>query len=536
MIKFLLALLLISIDIFACSEVLVPSSINLALNPEQKSFHFYNDLRAIFDRPTMSAENCSKTAAQNKYLMISVSLENFVLSDEFLTYSINDGMTMQGDKCTLANSPIKETQTKEDRANRLIKRRELLNKCIVYQVTDFSKAGLNYPEGQPGCATERISANAANFKGPYCYFRPNVDSSIVFSVDVNPDCLSYEFFRENKIDLQDLIGMIGIYESGDASGNSPDLRAIQQFPYRISVNASEKVLEINSDIGEDRPLWPTTWAVEDLFLGEPKITTTSSENYDEIFFPVFASNVCEKKCVDGLCSSPCLYSQPIVAEYVLYEHKKNKKSMISAWFDGGVIPANWQGLIQGIGAKLQKGLLLPDTKYTVEINFKDQELNYLGLKGRIEKQISMNPNHIPGMVRAGTAINEVPTFAQIGDIDNLPIINNIEGIYFSGVGFTGVKDALNSVSRYFKNSFWPPYFKKVCNKGVCVNNSKYEGKLILDFTLKVVGRKMKIDSFTFKRKGTFFGKEYVVNNYNFPRKDCGFVPNDDNDDLPDFDF
>src|SRR5690606_15609838 len=126
-------------------------------DPANQTFHFYNDLRAIHDRPSISAENCLKTAATDKYLMVAVSLENFVLSDEFLTYSINDELTNQGDSCSLDNAPIKIVQTKEDRAKRLKTRRDLLNSCIVYQVTDFSKAGLEYPEKQPGCSLERVS-------------------------------------------------------------------------------------------------------------------------------------------------------------------------------------------------------------------------------------------------------------------------------------------------------------------------------------------------------------------------------------------
>lgn len=533
MIRILICFLL-SFKALACTDVLVPSELNMALDPKNESFYFYNDLRAIHDRPSISAENCFKTAASNKYLMFAVSLENFVLSDEFLTYSINDDLTMQGDSCSLKNSPVEKLQTKDERNQRLRDRRDLLNSCIVYQVTDFSKAGLVYPEKQPGCSVERISNNAANFKGPFCFFKPNVDSSIVLSFDVAPECLSYDFFRSNKIKTSDALGMLAIYEAGDASGKSSDLTALKQLPYRVSVNADENVVKTNSDIGDKRPTWPTTWPVSNLFLAEPKIVN-SSTTYDEIYFPIFVSNICERKCVNDLCSSACDYSQPVVAEYALYENVKGKKSLVTAWFDGGVAPANWQGILQGVGAKLQKGLLVPEVKYTVEINFKDQELNYLGLKGRIEKQIRMNPNQIPGMRHGGTSINEIPTFNNIGEIGKLPLIKDIQGIYFNGKGFTGVKDALRSISRFFKSSFWPPYFEEVCNGNSCVKNDKYVGKLILDFTLIEKNKKLKVSEYTFSREGTFFGSTRYEN-YQFPKKDCGFGTNDDEEELPDFDF
>lgn len=528
-------LFLISFEIFACAEVLVPESINLAIDPANQNFHFYNDLRAIHDRPSISAENCLKTAATDKYLMVAVSLENFVLSDEFLTYSINDELTNQGDSCSLDNAPIKIVQTKEDRAKRLKTRRDLLNSCIVYQVTDFSKAGLEYPEKQPGCSLERISTNAANFKGPFCFFKPHVDSSLIVTMDVAPKCLSYEFFKSNNVELQDVLGLMAIYEAGDATGKNTDLTALKQFSYRVSVNAEPNLLATNIDSGDDRPTWPTTWPVSNLYLGQPKVMSGST-HYDEIFFPVFVSNICDKKCVDGLCSSACNYSQPVVGEYALYEMKKGKKILVTAWFDGGVAPANWQGLLQGVGAKLQKGLLQAGIEYSVEVNFKDQELNYLGLKGRIEKQIQMNPNQIPGMRHGGVSINEIPTFNNIGEIDKLPVIKDIQGIFFNGKGFTGVKDALRSISRFFKNSFWPPYFEKVCNASECVSSKKYEGTLILDFVLKESGKKLKVDTYSFKRKGTFFGNSGVISNYQFPKKNCGFIDSDEEEDLPDFDF
>ncbi|EQC43797.1 hypothetical protein [Bacteriovorax sp. Seq25_V] len=524
-------LLLLSYYTLGCANLSTPENINIAIDPQNGTHYFYNDLRLVFDRPNVSASNCEKVAKENKYLMFSVGLENFILSDEFMTYSINDYLSMSGDMCKIDNNPSSFIPTKEDRNKRLIKRRKFLNQCVVFQLTDFSRTGIDVPSEQPGCKITEISQNAVNFEGSFCFVKPKVDSSIVFTVDIKDECKSFDYYKENKIELQDILGNITVYKSGDATGKSIDLTSLKQMDFRISVNSPKDLIPTNVDYGDDRPTWPTTWNVSDLYLGEPKILT-GSDLFDEITVPVFANNNCPLTCKEGLCASSCTYSQPVTGEFLLYEVNGSKKELLASWFDGGIVPANWAGYVNGVGVKIQKELLQEGKDYVLEYDISDQELNYMSLKGRITKQIKMNANNIPELRRGGLGIREIPQIGTIGEIKKLPMIDSIVGIYFSGSGFNGVRNALNSISRTFKSSFWPPYFDKVCTDSKCIDQKKSKLKLSLGFKLLKKNKGFKISDVNFSKTSNF-SKDIHISDYKFPKINCGLVQDDS--DGPDFD-
>ena len=131
-----------SLKSLACTSVTTPFQLNMAISPlENKSF-FYNDTRLINDRPDISLENCISTAQRDKYLMFAVALENFILSDDFLTYSINDAITGSGDQCTIENNQYQRVQDSSERRKRLIQKREFINKCLTFSITEGISFGI----------------------------------------------------------------------------------------------------------------------------------------------------------------------------------------------------------------------------------------------------------------------------------------------------------------------------------------------------------------------------------------------------------
>lgn len=524
-----------SLKSLACTSVTTPFQLNMAISPlENKSF-FYNDTRLINDRPDISLENCISTAQRDKYLMFAVALENFILSDDFLTYSINDAITGSGDQCTIENNQYQRVQDSSERRKRLIQKREFINKCLTFSITDFSQAGLNISEEQVGCQVTRISKYAASFKGPFCFVKPNIDSSLSLTIDVDKACHSLETFKENKILLQDALGVLSIYTAGDETGYSPDLTAVKQTNLRVSVNAPEKLLATNAYRGEQIPVWPTSWNMPDIYLAKPKAYLAAS-SYDELYFPFLVDNRCERKCLDGLCSSPCDFTQPVVGDFALFEKGRgSKKELVTSWFDGGVAPAQWQGILNGTGVKLPKNLLEIGRDYILEVDLSDQELNYLSFKGRLKKLVTMH-NVIGEINREGTAIREIPLINTIDDIEKLPSIRTIHGISFTGNGFLGVKEALRSVQLTFKNSFWPPYFEQTCFNGKCVKQGSMKNKISLSFKLGGTKEKPVFENVVFQRKSNVVASKNI-SNYNFPVVNCGIDTDEDDDlDLGDFDF
>lgn len=527
--------LLKSINLFACQTVSAPANLNYAIDPANKTAYYYNETRMIWDRPDINFENCLKTAAADKYIMIAVALENFVLSDDFLTYSINDRITSVGEQCKIVNNKFSNVQESSDRRERLNTKRRFVNSCLVFDLTDFSESGIDVKDNQPGCKITRVSKNAVNFEGPFCFIKPKPDSAIALGVSVKPECLNNEIYKERELILQDVLGVLSFYTAGDDSGFSSDLTSLKQVNFRISTNAPTSLIPTNVENGDAKPTWPTQWFASDVYLGKPSIITSKTLT-DELKFPLLVDNRCERVCKDNVCTSSCDYSQPVVGEFSLSTlNKKGKKEILASWFDGGIAPAQWQGLLGGVGVSLKKNLLEFNKRYFLEVELADQELNYLSLKGRIEKQIRMN-NNIGAMNHGGTAIREIPMINTIEELNNLPTIRDIVGIYFSGNGFTGVQEALKSIELTFKNSFWPPFYDDVCNKdGRCIKQSNAKNYLTLEFDLVGSLEKPEFRNVKFSRNSNIVSVK-PLQAYDFPRIDCGFDDTTDSTDVPDFDL
>ena len=514
----------------------MPSSLNIALDPANKTSYFYNEEAMLWDKPDISLNGCGKTARTDKYLMIAIAVENFILSDEFLTYSINDSISGTGEQCSLDNNHFSNVQDSSERRKRLNQKRKFLNKCLKVSVTDFSKSGLSIKDKQPGCKVTRISQFSADFEGAFCFIKPKKDSLISIQLDVKKECLSSSFYKENDIKFQDALSVLSLYTAGDDSGRSSDLTAIKQSDLRVSVNAPEKVISTSTYNGDQKPTWPTEWNIPEVYFGKPKVSMGIGK-VDIFNFPLAVNNRCKEKCVDGLCSSSCDYSQPVVGDFAIFEVVKGKKDLLYSWFDGGVAPAQWQGVLKGIGVKIPQNIIEMGKTYIVEADLSDQELNYLSFKGRIEKMLRMN-NVIGEMNRSGSRIRSINHINEIDDLNNLPSINSISGIYFNGNALSGVQDALGSMKLTFKNTFWPPYFEKTCLGSKCINQVSFKNKIYLKFKLSGTMSNPVFEDVEFSNTSNLV-KSKNITKYQFPTVNCGNVSDEDdnnNDGAWDFDF
>lgn len=524
----LLLALFIKSATFACANISAPTSLNIAIDPNAKEHYFYNETRMLWDKPDFSMSNCLKTASSDKYVMVAVALENFILSDEFLTYSINDSISGSGEECKIKNQKFTSVQNSSERRQRLLEKRKFVNHCLQLEITDFSQSGITAKESQPGCRVTKLSNHTIRVEGPFCYVKPSVDSSYSFNLYVKEECKNIDYYQDQELLLQDVLGVISLYTSGDDSGFSTDLTSLKQVNLRVSTNPDSKLVKNNSDLGEQRPTWPTEWHSTEVYIAQPKANFSGSVS-EKLNFPLLVNNRCERKCIGSVCSSACDYSQSVVGEFALYGIKKNgKKEFLSSWFDGGVAPAQWQGILSGVGVSLPKDFLEFNKKYILEVDLSDQELNYLSFKGRIEKQIRMN-NNIGAMNHGGTGIREIPFINNIEELNNLPTIKDITGIYFTGNGFNGVQEALRSVQLTFKNSFWPPYFEEYCFEAKCLKQGAVKNKLILEFTLEGDAKKPLFSNVKFSRQSNLVGMK-ALSDYSFPALDCG------NNDIPDIDM
>lgn len=540
-IKYFIILLIFCVDTFACLSSSAPEGINLSLSLTNKKVMIFTDEGETLDTmPSIVAGACSESAKKDQYLMFAIGIENFILSDELLSFSINDTLSYDSkDKCRIENLKEIKGTTKDDRNKRLQHRRHLVNHCISFDVRDDSETGLELPkEGQPGCSLTRVDENTANFYGFFCFFKPKIDSKFTITPKVAPKCLEENFYKENKFELQDILGTLEMYAAGDATGRSSKLEFLKDVKFRLSMNP-DGVIATNKSRFSDVPKWPVNWKVRDIKAGKINIVPNSAEIL-KLNVPIFVNNQCEEKtCTDGLCTSSCEYTQPVASELTLFDITNPKKEeYIKSWFDGGIAPAKWAGMINGTGIDLSTSSLEDGHKYKIEIAMDDQEFNYMMYKGQIESRLTLNPSTIPNLTREGTKFAALNPFNEIQVFKELPKFPVFDMIKFSGSNHVGVKNTVNSISRVFKNTVWPPYFDNYCSEGRCVLKKNHKLRLSLTFKLKIDEKKKYIiEDITYEKSSSNTDTTIAINDYKAPYFTCDNPNSDpDDDDWDDDDF
>ncbi len=528
----LLSLVFLIEQSFACKPT-APSEMNLHVDLDKGIHRFYTSKRLLDERPSLSIDSCRNTAASRKFIMLGLGIENLVLTNE--TIGFNYTPQEESLECKLNNNPYKLVETKSHRFAKLKAKREFFNRCVVVQVTELNpNIGLQYPEEQPGCEIKKVSKWSVDFSGPYCFFKPLPESNYSVHLDIKQECRTQEGLSQVPTDLGDYNALLNTYISGDASGFSADLTALSTTSIRLSMGAPSSLLKISDDFGAERPRWPTEWRASDLFLGELSIHT-AGDLYDEITLPLVANTICERKCKDNLCASPCDYAQPVVGEFSLYEIVKGKREFMSLWYDGSVASAQYQGLLVGMGQTLPRGTLETGRIYEIEASFREPDLDFAYFSGRVKNELRFRRNYIGPLARTGQ-INLVPlinTISRPGDIPEVPLIRNLS---FDNSELDGLSRALSTWQSKLDNVFWPPFYEEMCaQEGSCEKAGDGYVTLKVKFTLEDNGSGgFKVNTLGGERLSN------IVENRTWAagkeaRVDCGInVDSDDSDD--DFDW
>lgn len=533
--------------VFACKLSSNSKELNITFSPFQNSKFIYNEKgNELKDGIKFDITDCTTPAANNEYLMISLGIENNMFDDSVQSFSINDINTINSKNtkyCRIENKYNDNSSISVDFLHkRLLNRRELFTKCTELKITDHSEKGLNIPEKQNGCIVNKIDEQTAIFEGYFCFTKPHIDSRLELKLSVKDKCLDKEFYKEQSMELQDVLATLDFYISGDDSGNSPKLKFIKDYKIKLTTTA-EGIIDSEKTVLINDPKWPTEWHVSDTQMGKIKVSGHGNELI-KIDSSIFINNTCKKTCINGLCSSPCSYNQPIVGEYQLHEiNKDGKKEFISLWYDGGITPSNWSGLINGAGHLLPKSTLKDKTVYELEINLEDQEYYYLMFKNSITSRLKLNNKTIPKINREASILKSLDEFNSIEVLDSLPVFPVFDYLRFTGNTHVAVKNSVNSISRVFKDFLWPPHIQKYCHNKKCINTRDHNLTLKLQFKVIKEEDKYKLQYLTYKKISNVQGNK-IIKDYEPPFSTCmkqGTDPNDDddwddNDDIGDINF
>lgn len=459
---------------------------NLFIDLESNGEYFYNRQHVMTQRPSLSIDSCMDTVRANKYLMIGLAQENPVLTNETQGFVLNE--LPEPLICKIHHSEhLDSPQVADERLRRLENRRNFLNRCVQVQVTDLNSSGIKYPNTQPGCEIERVSTSSVNFTGPFCFFTPKLTSHFLVHIQVKKECRNKEKLTtifDNDFKLDDLNLLLNTYVAGNPSGSSPDLTALSVTQVRLSYNPLSSLMPVSEDFGDKRPLWPSEWRASNVHLGALEISTVN-RMYDDIRLPLLVDARCEENCVDGICASPCNYSAPLAAEFGLYELKNGRQEFIKLWYDGGVAPANYFGLIYGLGSDVPKHTFETGKRYRIEAIIDDPQLDYAFFAGRVKRLISLNNNHLRELHNNGR-INRIPHINTIGTHEPIPGVPRIRGLNFVHRPFDNLSHVLNTFRSHLDNSFWPPIFTSLCSQDglLCRRVSPAKVVLQLDFTIE----------------------------------------------------
>lgn len=511
--------LLTQMQSIAC-EAVSPAQINVAISTDYKRNMFYDAVKVLKEAPFTSINNCNLTAAKRHFVMISVGIENMMYSNKTTTYSISDKISDRA--CVIENATGLKKYGHEQIQNEVNLKRDFLNKCTKILVTDFSNKGIRFPEDQVGCKVERISKFAANFTGKFCYFSPNFDTSYSVQVDINAECKTLEGLKKNKVTLKDFNTSLDFFTSDVSTGKNNSLKSIGGSSVRFSVNPVRALVKPADDFGIERPVFPATWKVSNIQPG--KLEIIGQKRYDTISLPLVVDTQCPRVCLEGACSSPCDYAQPVVGEHTLEVLENGKWVYISSWYDGAVIPGQWQGISYGLGFELPKGNLDIGSRYRVKVKFREPNLDFKYFDGDIKKTIQLSSNNI-GSISTRGKVNKIPKLDTININEKMPEVDTISQLDLDG-SLDGVERALRTLHSYLKNKFWPPFYEEICDtKGQCVENGKEFLELVVEFTL---GEKesrrgpYSLSNVNVSRQ-SLFGNNYSKKDVKkFPTLNCGY--------------
>jgi hypothetical protein len=450
---------------FAC-KVNGTKFINMGVSTTEDRYFSYG-LKYLDDIiPYSVVNNCGDTAAKRKYVMVAFGPEYVDLSDSIRGTNFN--AQYEPAQCKIKNNPLKKITNDIENKKAFDKKWKYISECIEVQVTELGEKPLSYPQEQEGCKITPISSRSAIFKGGYCFFKPSFDSEYNVLIGVSRACQNIAGYKDLGVNLQDVNAGISYYTSSEAKGDVPDLMAIGSTSIRVSTNPVLPVVQPSEDFGIVRPTFPEIYPVNDLHLGKIEFFPLG-DNDIGVKTPFVISNFCKEVESNGLKSSVCDYATPVVAEVTL----KNSKGEVEAtWFDGGVAPAQWQGILNGEGSKVAKHMLPTGKVYTLEMNFTDPYYDYGYFKKLVQNRIGAINIRMPILSNDGV-IRDIPELKDIDFIDEMLEVSPIAGLNF--------KDKLQSLiasrkrlSGYFSTTMYPPIYTQACNmdSGECIKLGK----------------------------------------------------------------
>lgn len=453
---------------FACG-VSTPNYVNLAISTIEEKIFSYSVKTSDEKLPGAFVSNCRETALKRRFVMITFGPEMTGLNDSIRGTNF-DKQFAENTICSIKNNPINALQSISAEKANFESKWKFINECVEVHVTELGSKPLSFPTDQTGCTIKSVNSKSALFNGGFCFLKPNTDSEWNVSVTVKESCKKINGYRDLGINLQDLESGVNFYTSSTYKDEINDLSAFGSFAVRLSVNPSPTLFRASDDFGILRPTFPEDFPVNDIHLGKLEIIDEGENvKYVSLKTPLIVNNVCQSIEKNGLKSSICDYATPYVGEISLI----NSKGQVEAtWFDGGIAPTQWQGILNGEGSEISKELLRKNETYKLEVSFADPYFEFNTFKKRIKSKFQALTSGLP-VFYAGGGISEIPDLRDLVDINPILDINPIGELDFK-TGLDGLDNNRKRLNAFFSTTLYPPMYTQACspNTGTCQKTGK----------------------------------------------------------------
>lgn len=421
----------------------------------------------------LTIKQCEKAGQKRKSLMIGFGpIKYGLMSDDLsLEYTSDIGK----EECKIENStfPVNSEETKK---NLLLKHRKFLDICVERRVKHRSRYPLRFKDTQKECNIKRIGKQEAILSGNVCFFNIFPDSEFFFTHKIKQECTSEEFLAKNGLHAMSMSAIATINIVGNQSGETDDFELLDSKVVNFQVDPSKEKMSISDDWGLDIPQHPDVYKVDNLHIGKPVITALGEED-STINLPFVVDRKCKRVCKNGKCeSNSCDFSQPISGEVVLYQLGKNgKKEYLDSWFTGGIAPSNWQGFINNGTRNLNKISFKKGSRFLIDVMFKDPKFDFQMFNRDASPLIQLMPglNSVNFAKAIGSGLPELDPVTGMPDFKEFGV--------FGDIGTNNDFNLNGKLPKLSKQSYWPPFYSKICHGKYEENCAKPSNKNFAKF-------------------------------------------------------
>ncbi len=396
--------------------------------------------------------------------------------------------TIYGDKFFKNNVTAKYDHSQnpfQDYSRRLIefsRKANLSKECVALKISANMPLTISTPDPSLCKVESNITNNEYLIRGFACFINIAPLLSVRAKAQTHSDC------SKQQIQQGEILGTIGYFTAGDASGNSSDLTTLGLTRFRMTISAPQTIPRQMSYDG-NAPAWPTRMLM-DMHLANLALHVT--EQGTEILPSVLLDNRCSENILPRWANtSSCQYAAPFGAQIYFSELSNNGKWHTSdAWYGGGVVSPQWKGIMP-IGQHRSLLKVQPGGRYKVSINANYPDTYYrLSLKQNsqwlIDAQntnINTNADLLPILSSVKT-INDISgaRTRQIPTVD-VPTPTLRQGSFGDLTRFVDNLNALVGMS-----SVWPPFLQEVCDvaQSSCQRVGKFIQQADVEFTVESI--------------------------------------------------